>query len=67
MWILIYIAAFIIVFAAFFMIGVAVPLNRYASSLKTDWNDESGEIIANLSYGDKEENTYDLYIPQHKL
>jgi acetyl esterase/lipase len=59
--------AFIAAFGAFFRIGVAVPLSRYAASLKSEWNDESGEVVTNLSYGEGKENVYDLYIPKQLM
>lgn len=67
MWILLYIVAFIVAFSVFFKVGMTVPASRYAASLKTDWNETTGEIITDLSYGEKEENSYDLYIPNQLM
>ncbi len=67
MWILLYIVAFIVAFAVFFKVGMTVPASRYAASLKNDWNETTGEIITDLSYGEREENSYDLYIPNQLM
>ena len=64
LWCLLYVAVFIFTFVAFFSIGIAVPASRYAKPLNVEWNDDVGEMIADLKYGEWKDTSYDLYIPK---
>ena len=60
----------IIVFVIFINIGKNVGMwkvtNDKYGDLKVKWNDQVGTMYKDLSYGDKDSNKYDLYLPADK-
>ena len=64
LWIVLCVVAFIITFVVFFVIGIVVPTAKYAEPLNVAWNEDVGDIIPDLKYGEWEDTAYDLYIPK---
>lgn len=61
LWGLIYVGTFL---AAFTLSAVfKMTWKPWAKEFATDWNDSIGTIYTGLSYGEKESNKFDLYIP----
>ena len=60
MWALIYVAAFI----AAFLIGAASKAAKpsWTKDYTADWNDSVGTVHKDISYGEAESNTFDLYV-----
>lgn len=61
MWALIYVAAFI----AAFLIGAASKAAKpsWTKDYTADWKDSVGTVHKDISYGEAESNTFDLYVP----
>ena len=64
LWTFISVLIFAVTFIAFFIVGISFPIKRYKKSLKCQWSEDAGEVIADLKYGELERNKYDLYIPK---
>lgn len=61
LWGLIYVGAFL---AAFTVSAVfKLTYNPMSKEFSVDWNDSAGTIHTDLSYGEKETNKFDLYVP----
>lgn len=57
----------IIVFAGCYFLGARTGMhNDKFASMKEDWNDSVGTVTKDISYGDRESNKYDLYLPATK-
>ena len=41
-------------------------INDKFASMKVNWNDSVGTMTRDISYGDRESNKYDLYLPAAK-
>lgn len=65
-----YVFLCIAVFLIFWSIGSKVAVNRITDEklgdLKVKWNDQTGTVYENVSYGEKEINRYDLYLPANQ-
>lgn len=61
MWGFIYVFTFIAAFVG--SIAFKVTYNPYGSEFSVDWNDSVGKVHTDLSYGEAEANTFDLYLP----
>ena len=62
MFIFICILAFIISFAGSALFKITYQ-PKWAKKYSVDWNDSIGTIYKDISYGDKESNKFDLYVP----
>lgn len=62
LWGLIYVLTFIIVF----MISAVIKMtyDPYHGEYKVKWNETLGTVHQDISYGDKEANKFDLYLPK---
>lgn len=63
MFIFICILAFIISFAGSALFKITYQ-PKWAKKYSVDWNDSIGTIYKDISYGDKESNKFDLYVPK---
>ena len=63
MFIFICILAFIISFAGSALFKITYQ-PKWAKKYSVDWNDSMGTIHKDISYGDKESNKFDLYVPK---
>ena len=57
----------ILVFIIAFSVGVISKIviqPSWAKRYSVEWNDEIGTLLSDLSYGDKEANKFDLYLPK---
>ena len=61
MWNFIYIAAFFISFLA--SAAIKITYNPFAKNYTITWDDSTGIIYTDLSYGNGEANKFDLYVP----
>lgn len=56
-----------VVFVVFLSIGSTLAMNYLTglkfSDWKVKWDDKTGTLIRDISYGEKESNRYDLYLP----
>ena len=62
MFIFICILAFIISFVGSAIFKITYQ-PKWAKKYSVDWNDSIGTIYKDISYGDKESNKFDLYVP----
>ena len=61
LWVFLYVLIFLAVFALSAVFKITYnPLNEKYS---VDWNDSVGTMLTDLTYGEKEANTFDLYLP----
>ena len=63
MFIFICILAFIISFVGSAIFKITYQ-PKWAKKYSVDWNDSIGTIYKDISYGDKESNKFDLYVPK---
>ncbi len=61
MWGFIYVFAFIVVFVI--SIVIKVGTDPFSGKYTVEWNDTVGTVYTDLSYGEAEENKFDLYVP----
>ena len=56
----------ILVFIVFFVIGIMSKgiKGSWAKKYSVEWSDEIGTLYSDISYGDKEANKFDLYLPK---
>ncbi len=56
----------ILVFIVFFVIGIVSKgiKGSWAKKYSVEWSDEIGTLYSDISYGDKEANKFDLYLPK---
>lgn len=46
-----------------FLLSVQLTNQRHLAPIQVDWDDTVGYVLSDLSYGEGELNTYDLYVP----
>ena len=57
----------VFVFIASFGVGIASKFllkPSWTNKYKVEWNDEIGTLYSDISYGDKESNKFDMYVPK---
>lgn len=56
----------ILVFIVFFVMGIVSKgiKGSWAKKYSVEWSDEIGTLYSDISYGDKEANKFDLYLPK---
>lgn len=56
----------VLVFIVFFVVGIMSKSIKgsWAKKYSVEWSDEIGTLISDVSYGDKEANKFDLYLPK---
>lgn len=64
LWGTIYTISFIVAFVA--SIVIKMTYDPTHGAYKVDWNDSVGTMLANISYGEGEANTFDLYLPAER-
>lgn len=62
MWIIIYIIVFIVVFFGSVIFKLSCEPS-WAKNYKVKWSEEIGKVYTDISYGEKEANKFDLYVP----
>lgn len=60
-WALLYVLAFILAFTG--SAAFKIAYNPYGDEFSADWNETTGTVYADLSYGSGEANKFDLYVP----
>ncbi|MDO5294507.1 MAG: alpha/beta hydrolase [bacterium] len=59
MWGVIYVVTFLV----FFLGSAIIKLTYNPVAINIDWNDSIGKSYTDISYGEKEQNKFDLYVP----
>lgn len=62
-----YVLLCLVVFIGFYLVGARLGMSKFShdkfSSMTVKWNDSVGTVVKDISYGEKESNKYDLYLP----
>lgn len=61
LWGFIYVVGFIVAFAASAI--TKMTYNPLSGEMKVNWNDSVGRVYKDITYGEKEQNKFDLYVP----
>ena len=61
MWAVVYVTAFLAAFVA--SVVIKMRCNPLGDQYKVEWNEQTGTIYTDLSYGEGADNKFDLYVP----